>query len=143
MLLEGDWILEDPSWDALAEQTSGLMPVLTPWSTLGDHAGLDVEMGVTESSRRLMRRCDSTDAHGWLASRDPDGALADALRSLGAYDDHCIDVREESQLMADAMRSQRIVAEVRDFSDPASSATFLADPDLARLARDVLELANG
>jgi hypothetical protein len=142
MLLEGDWILEDISWDALGVHSLGLMPVLTPWTMLDGHGGLPVEFGVTESSRESLRRCDASGSHEWLESHDPDGALADRLRALEAYADNCIDVGEESDVMAAAMTERGLSASVLDFADAASRNGSLAEADLARLAAAVRTLTQ-
>jgi hypothetical protein len=145
MLWEGDWLAEDPAgdWDSFGEDLgTTVLDTVAPWALLKDAPDLPVIFAVSDASRKALQRCDDTETVDWLAMRDPDGSLKARLETLGATDDGCIDVGEESDVLADAMVDQGIPATVISLSDPSTTHTHLAPADLTLMADHIMAMSH-
>ena len=104
---EGDWLLDDPSWDVFGQDLPALATVFTPWDALDHAAAVDVELAVSATSREELKRCPASEGADWLVDRDPTGSLRSELEAAGALADDCVDIGERADLLVAAMTTAR------------------------------------
>jgi len=140
VLWEGDWLLQDPTFDYLGEAIPMMQEAIAPWYWLAAGPRLAVAHFVAAGSIAELTRCGASDPAGWYPLRDPDGWFRDRLEAIGAFDDDCIDVSEPTRVLADEMRAQGY--DVTEISLPDSSHTVLRGEDLATLVDEVMRIAD-
>lgn len=129
--VNGDWMVGYPDFDALGADVSRAVLALSPWGALTADAGPSasatavfgpqVRLVVTNAAVDMSKRCDGGQDADWLALRNRDGILDDALEAAaadGILADGCLDLGD----MATAMAHQ------------ISTALPQADPELVTLS---------
>lgn len=136
-LLEGSWLLTDPTFDAFGDATARATQWLAPWAWIRESdARPDVLLLATDTGPSTQRRCEITPGEGWLASRDPDGALTDALDQAGALDDGCVDIGEEADLLREWLADDGFAA--ARVTLPRSGHVLPLSPDDGALAAEAI-----
>lgn len=138
-LWDGDWLLEDPSVWAPFEQSQADMAAFlagaTPWSLLETAPRIPTVLMTSSLSRETMTRCDA-----WLLSRDPAGTFRNGLEAIGAFANGCVDVAEESDLLAQTMNELGFQVTRVPLAD--TTHTNLAASDRETLVSKTLDLAR-
>lgn len=114
VLFEGDWLLEDPSWDQALDADSGVMRDFTPWADLAP-ASFPVRLLVSELAPNELQRlvADLWAADTWLADRDRGGALRRRIERLGLLDDGSVGIDDESRLLLHRLESLGVDVSLR------------------------------
>ena len=142
MLWEGDWLLEDPSWDVFGQDLPALAAVFTPWDALDAAPAIDVELAVSATSRQELKRCPESEGFDWLVDRDPTGSLRSELEAFGVLADGCVDIGEQADLLAAAMNERGLSASILTLADLNSGHAVLSGDDLALMADHIVSLAG-
>ncbi len=142
LLWEGDWLLEDPSWDVFGKDLPALAAVFTPWDALDAAPAVDVELAVSATSREELKRCPESEGFDWLVDRDPTGSLRSELETSGALADGCVDIGEQADLLAAAMNERGLSASILTLADLDSGHAVLSEADLALMADHIVALAG-
>jgi hypothetical protein len=122
---EGDWMTITPMWDSILGGDRTVMETITPWAHLPAPAGLRWVFLRSDNPGQGRSATDARGPDGWLAVRDPDGALLAALESNDAFDDDFIDPADSDAVLISRLEEQDAEVDVRIMPD--SSHTRLSD----------------
>ena len=139
---EGDMLVEDPTiFDLWGGGQADVLAAFTPWGYLDSGFQGRTVFVVSDTSARdpMFRRCDGP---GFLDARDPTGAIEAGLNAIGAFDDGCVDIREESAVTAAAMADRGFDTTLVALTDPASSHFGVGSGDLALFADLVIGMVG-
>jgi hypothetical protein len=141
VLWEGDMLVEDPSVWPSEEGMAGMLAAFTPWGFMDGSFDGDIAFVVSDASAAdpQFRRCDG---RAFLDDRDPSGTIEAGLDAIGAFDDGCIDIREESAVTAQTMKERGFDTTMVALTDPATTHMVLGEADRAQLADLVMGMAG-
>jgi hypothetical protein len=141
VLWEGDMLVEDPSVWPYEDGMADMLAAFTPWGFLD--SGFDGAIAFVVSDHSAanpeFQRCDG---RAFLDDRDPSGTIEAGLDAIGAFDDGCIDIREESAVTARTMEERGFDTTMVALTDPATTHMGLGDADQAQLADLVMGMAG-
>lgn len=105
---EGDWLLADPSWDAIVPADPAVLAAITPWDFLAKHRDLRVAMLMSENPGAGMepQTADPQATDSWIATRDPTGTLRRQFTAIRAFGGGRPGVKEEQALLYAALKAQ-------------------------------------
>lgn len=112
--VNGDWLATFPMFDAVA---AAAVTAYSPWALLDRAPKIDTKLVVTPAAATVSQRC-ADQGTGWMAARDPTGAMREQLKAVGAYADGCVDFGDQAEAMAAQMSAQGQAAEVVRLANP-------------------------
>jgi hypothetical protein len=141
VLWEGNMLVDDPSVWPYEAGMADMLAAFTPWGFLDSGFDGAIAFAVSDASAAdpLFRRCDG---RAFLDDRDPSGTIEAGLDAIGAFDDGCIDIREESAVTAQTMKERGFDSTMVALTDPATTHMVLGDADRAQLADLVMGMAG-
>jgi hypothetical protein len=141
VLWEGNMLVDDPSVWPYEEGMADVLAAFTPWGFLDSSFDGAIAFAVSDDSAAdpEFRRCDGRD---FLDDRDPSGTIEAGLDAIDAFDDGCIDIREEAAVTARVMKEHGFNTKMVALTDPATTHMGLGEADRAQLADVVMGMAG-
>jgi hypothetical protein len=142
VLWEGNMLVDDPAfWGPYEAGIADVLAAFTPWGFMDSSFDGDIAFVVSDHSAANpeFQRCDG---RAFLDDRDPSGTIEAGLDAIGAFDDGCIDIREESAVTARTMDERGFDTTMVALTDPATTHMGLGEADQAQLADVVIAMAG-